>query len=143
MRFWAQGWTPPYTEEEYDSLITAGYKPSELSPPWYEDAYQGITLAPVLPPKEFKSVVFLDTLISQKQRACKLKWIDNKGLCQSLQAKLKNVQKQLDKGKTKTAINDLNAFINEVEAQKGKHLTSEGYGLLYYNGEYLLKKLRE
>jgi hypothetical protein len=104
---------------------------------------EGTTLCPYDPPDPFDAGVFTDTLRSFTTQACNLKWIDNKGICQSLQTKLKNVQKQLSKGKTKTAINDLQAFINEVEAQKGKHLTSEGYGLLYYNGEYLLKKLRE
>jgi hypothetical protein len=141
MRFWARGWVKPYTEEEYDSLITVGYKPDELLQPWYKDAYQGVTIAPVLPPKTFKPVVFLDTLISQEQRACQLNWIDNKDLCNSLRAKLNNVRKH--NGKTKTAISSLQAFLNEVEAQKGKHLTSEGYGLLYYNGEYLLGKLEK
>jgi hypothetical protein len=107
------------------------------------NSVQGTTLSPYDPPNPFDAGAFTDTLRSFTTQACKLKWIDNKGLCQSLQAKLKNVQKQLGKGKTNTAINDLQAFINEVEAQKGKHLTSEGYGLLYYNGEYLLKKLEK
>ena len=105
--------------------------------------YSGFTIGPSLPPVPFNAPVFSDTLMSYTSQACKLKWIDNKGICQSLQAKLKNVQKQLDKGKNKTAINDLNAFLNEVEAQKGKHLTSEGYGLLYYNGEYLMQQLNK
>jgi hypothetical protein len=107
------------------------------------NSVHGITLSPYDPPNPFDAGVFTDTLRSFASQACNLKWIDNKGICQSLQATLKNVQKQLSKVKTKTAINDLQAFLNEVEAQKGKHLTSEGYGLLYYNGEYLLKKLRE
>jgi hypothetical protein len=107
------------------------------------NSVRGTTLCPYDPSDPFDTRVFTDSLRSFTSQACNLKWIDNKGICQSLQTKLKNVQKQLGKGKTKTAINDLQAFINEVEAQKGKHLTSEGFGLLYYNGEYLLKKLRE
>ncbi|MDZ7262124.1 MAG: hypothetical protein ONB05_08475, partial [candidate division KSB1 bacterium] len=70
-------------------------------------------------------------------------WIDNQGIANSLDAKLDNAKKQLEKGKTKTAINVLQAFVNEVEAQKDKHLTSEAYALLKYNAEYLIKKLSE
>jgi len=111
------------------------YNPEDL----VNNSARGTTLSPYDPPNPFDAGVFTDTLRSFASQACQIKWIDNKGICNSLQAKIKNVQKQLGKGKTKAAINDLNAFINEVEAQKGKHLTSEGYGLLYFNGEYLLK----
>jgi hypothetical protein len=107
------------------------------------NSVKGTTLCPYDPPDPFDAVAFTNRFLSFTSQACNLKWIDNKGICQSLQAKLKNVQKQISKGKTKTAINDLQAFLNEVEAQKGKHLTGEGYGLLYFNGVYLLKKLRE
>jgi hypothetical protein len=105
--------------------------------------YSGFTIGPSLPPVPFSDRVFSDTLMSYTSQACNLKWIDNKGICQSLQTKLQNVQKQLGKGKTKTAINDLQAFLNEVGAQKGKHLTSEGYGLLYFNGKYLKQQLEK
>lgn len=37
----------------------------------------------------------------------------------------------------------LNAFINELEAQKEKHLNIEEYVLLKYNAEYLIEKLSE
>jgi hypothetical protein len=107
------------------------------------NSVQGTTLCPYDPPNPFDAGGFTDTLRSFTTQACNLKWIDNKGICQSLQTKLKNVQKQLGKGKTKTAINDLQAFINEVEAQKGKHLTGEGYGLLYFNGVYLMQQLEK
>ncbi|HKJ31084.1 MAG TPA: hypothetical protein VKA34_04610 [Balneolales bacterium] len=101
------------------------------------------TIGAIKLPDTISPTALLDSLNSYLSFSCDTTWIDNKGICQSLQAKLKNVQKQLGKGKTKVVITSLQAFINEVEAQKGKHLTSEGFGLLYYNGEYLLKKLRE
>ncbi|MCK5560220.1 MAG: hypothetical protein KAJ51_06485, partial [Thermoplasmata archaeon] len=41
----------------------------------------------------------------------------------SLISKLENAQKSLDKGQDNAAVNQLNAFINEVEAQRGKKLT--------------------
>ena len=61
----------------------------------------------------------------------------------SLDKKLENAKKQLEKGKIKNALNILNAFLNQVEAQKDKHLTSEAYALLRFNAEYLVQRLEE
>ncbi len=47
----------------------------------------------------------------------------NEGIENSLISKLENAQKSLDKGQDNAAVNQLNAFINEVEAQRGKKLT--------------------
>ena len=60
-----------------------------------------------------------------------------------MEVKLNNVQKHLDNEKPKQAANVLHAFIHEVNAQKDKALSSEAYALLFFNGEYLLKKLEE
>ena len=46
------------------------------------------------------------------------------GIKNSLASKLENAQKSLKKGNEKTALNQFGAFINEVEAQTGKKLTS-------------------
>ncbi|MDP2728906.1 MAG: hypothetical protein Q8O55_00260 [Dehalococcoidales bacterium] len=45
------------------------------------------------------------------------------GIENSLTSKLSNVIKSLGKGQTDAAINQLNAFINEVQAQSGKKLS--------------------
>jgi hypothetical protein len=109
-------------------------------------AHQNVKIKSVGPipfPSPFISHKFIALLNNYISYSCTNKWIDNKGLCQSLRAKLKNVHKRLGKGNTKAAVTSLQAFINEVEAQKGKHLTGEGYGLLYYNGKYLLEQLEK
>jgi ABC-2 type transport system permease protein len=99
----------------------------------------GITLGPYNPPEN--ASVFTDSVRSYTIQACELGWITNKGICNSLQKKLDNVKRQLERGNTKTAGNVLGAFINQVQALKDKKLSSEGYGLLYYNAVYLLEKL--
>ena len=48
-----------------------------------------------------------------------------KGTGNSLTAKLNNATKSLENGKADTAINQINAFINEVQAQTGKEITQE------------------
>ncbi|MDZ7262780.1 MAG: hypothetical protein ONB05_11840, partial [candidate division KSB1 bacterium] len=88
-------------------------------------------------------IAFVDELISFKHQAYDSLWIDNHGIVNSLDAKLDNVKKHLNKGQTNQAINVLNAFLNEVEAQKDKHIKRKAYVFLRYNAEYLIEKLSE
>ncbi len=115
-----------------------------------EVAFKGKTLGPTAPPANFVALDFLTYLIDLKHQAFELGWITNKGVENSLDAKLDQVKAKLQAGDTKTAVNTLNAFLNEVSAQgceshdncpKGKHLTPEAWGLLYFNGKYLLDQL--
>jgi len=92
---------------------------------------------------EINIAEMFDALILQINQCYENEWIDKKGIYNSLVKKVENAQKSYNKGKTKTAINQLNAFINEVEAHNGKHLTNEAYMLLKYNSENLILKLKE
>jgi len=49
----------------------------------------------------------------------------NKGIAQSLVAKLEACQRKIDEGQYKTAMNILNAFKNHVQAQSGKHIPED------------------
>ena len=69
------------------------------------------------------SVLSLQDLITRFTNAG---WIDNSGIASSLQDKLAN--------------NDLAAFINEVQAQSGKHISSQSAGYLIRDARYLLSK---
>ena len=99
------------------------------------------TLGPTAPPADFKAIDFLNYIISMKHEAFSLGWITSYGIEQSLDAKLDNAKKKIEQGNKNAAKNILGAFINEVEAQRDKHLTSEAYGLLKYNVQYLIGKL--
>ncbi len=48
--------------------------------------------------------------------------ITSQGVANSLLAKLDAAQTALDRGQTSAAINNLQAFIHEVQAQAGKHI---------------------
>jgi hypothetical protein len=50
--------------------------------------------------------------------------IDNSGIATSLTSKLAAAQAAINAGTTKTEINDLNDFKNEVQAQSGKHIAA-------------------
>ena len=51
--------------------------------------------------------------------------IDNQGIAQSLIAKLDAAQAALDRGQTAVAVNTLEAFVRELDAQAGKHIVAE------------------
>ena len=113
-------------------------------------AFKGKILGPTAPPANFVALDFLSYLIDLKHQASELGWITNKGVENSLDAKLDQVKAKLQAGDTKTASNQLSAFLNEVSAQgcethdncpKGKHLSPEAWGLLYLNGKYLMEHL--
>lgn len=127
-----------------------GYNPNPNEPDnlnaWYQDlltnSVRGSTIGPCDPPNPLVASIFLDTLSTYSQRASRLGWIDNQGIANSLDQKLENAKSQLQKGNTTAARNALQALVNEVEAQNGKHLSSEAYALMKFNAEYLISKLQ-
>ena len=56
------------------------------------------------------------------QHAAGQGFIDNQGVTNSLLAKLDAAQAAQDRGQTSVVINQLDAFIHEVQAQAGKHI---------------------
>ena len=68
--------------------------------------------------------------------------IDNDGVYVSLLSKLNVIQSALDKGKTSLAINTLQAFINDVNAQSGKHITAEAATLLVADAQWVVEHMQ-
>jgi len=136
---------------DYDNLPEEYYGNIELTKQLQDSlTYHTKTIGPTAPPADFKPLDFLDYIISMKHEASSLGWITNKGIEQSLDVKLENARKKIERGQNDTAKEILKAFINEVEAQgcesyddcpKGKHLTPEAYALLRYNVQYLVERL--
>ncbi|MBI3557890.1 MAG: hypothetical protein HY074_16635 [Deltaproteobacteria bacterium] len=102
--------------------------------------WMGKTVGPKAPPKVFDGGNFIANLIALVNQSRAQGWIDNDGIVTSLLAKLNTAQSKLPSD-TKTAKNTLSAFMNEVSAQNGKHLTSEAYALLYFNAQYAVNHL--
>jgi hypothetical protein len=59
------------------------------------------------------------------QHAADTGMIDNAGIARSLLAKVDGAQAALDRGQPAVAVNKLQAFIHEVQAQAGKHIDAE------------------
>jgi hypothetical protein len=100
------------------------------------------TIGPIAPPASFQPADFLNTIINTKEQAIRRGWIKDQGIGVSLDAKLNAASASLARGNTKTAVNQLNALLNEVDAQAGKQLTSEAVALLKFNTQYLISKIR-
>jgi hypothetical protein len=68
--------------------------------------------------------------------------IDNKGIHNSLVKKLQGVLDALKRGQTSAAIDKLEAFVNEVQAQRGKHITIEAANLLIADVQWVINDLK-
>lgn len=68
--------------------------------------------------------------------------IDNQGIANSLLAKLDAAQAALDRGQTKTAVNNLNAFVKAVDAQAGKHIVAEHAKHLVMHANQVIDKIK-
>lgn len=73
--------------------------------------------------------------------ALEMEHINNPGVANSLMAKLDAAQAALDRGQTGVAINLLQAFINQVNAQAGIHIDAEHAGHLVAHAEHVILTL--
>jgi len=96
------------------------------------------------PSKPAGSVVRVASLSSLKQDIAlsrKIGWIDNDGIMMSLYKKAEAIEKSLARDDKNTAKNQLDALINEVNAQKGKHIKDEAIKILLEDVQYLMEHL--
>jgi len=56
--------------------------------------------------------------------------ISHQGVLHSLQVKLDDFSKHYLKGEYNTALNNMNSFVNELDAQRGKHVSEQAYPTL-------------
>jgi hypothetical protein len=71
----------------------------------------------------------------------KIGWIDNDGIVNSLLAKANAIEASIVKGDKETAGNQLNAFVNEVNAQKGKQIADQAVKIFLEDVQYMLGNL--
>jgi hypothetical protein len=82
------------------------------------------------------------SLVACVEHAAQLGHIDNQGVTNSLLAKLDAAQAALDRGQTSVAINTLEAFIHEVQAQAGKHIVQEHAQHLVIHAQLVIQALQ-
>jgi hypothetical protein len=68
--------------------------------------------------------------------------IDNAGVARSLLAKLDGAQAALDRNQPAVAVNKLQAFIREVQAQAGRHIQAEHAAHMIMHAENVIAALQ-
>jgi hypothetical protein len=114
VRYWAEPWIPADTIESADVPVA-----SAVPGPGNSAADSGVTIGIVPFPADRSRAALLARLGTLLQDACTRGWIDNQGVCTSLEVKIRH--------------GDARALLNELEAQRGKHLNELAYFLLVGN----------
>jgi hypothetical protein len=68
--------------------------------------------------------------------------IDNAGVAASLEAKINAAQAALDRGQPAVAVHQLDAFIQEVQAQAGQHIDAEHAAHMIMHAEQVIAALQ-
>jgi len=146
----ADGWLdreelPNVSDFEGEDATTGAFQfenPDDAHP--IRGAYHGTAVGPEVLPETLSNTELCERLAKLKDQAAKLGWIKDPGIVTSLNQKLANARKALGRlfGGKKAARGILGAFVNELDALKGKpHLDDNAYYLLRANAEYLIVRL--
>lgn len=105
----------------------------------------GTTVGVVAVPTGATAASLTGRLRSLLHRSCSdLRWIASPRICGGLDAKLSNASKALVTGQARSARQEVEAFLEELEAQQrtapGKHVGASAYALLAPNARYLLTR---
>lgn len=84
----------------------------------------------------------LPTLMASLQGACELGWITKPGICHSLQVKLDAAEDSVERVRLDAAENQLQAFLHELSAQRGKAVSDAAYLLLSADALKVIDSLR-
>lgn len=111
VRYWAEPWIVPDT-------VDSDYVEASAGPPgpWNTAADSGVTVGVVPFPNDRSRGALLGRMRALLQESCARSWVDSAGVCNSLSEKLSH--------------DDMGALLNELEAQRGKHVNDLAYFLL-------------
>jgi len=138
-----KGYIQSLTSVIIDSLFNEGFTENQILIDWKEFAPKTNTVSPKVWPQKFDIDVFLDSLETYRQRSCEeLGWANDPQFCATLESRLSDVRSSLSAGDSLAAAGALSEFINLVESEKEASLSSEGYALLFFNGQYLWERLQ-
>jgi pimeloyl-ACP methyl ester carboxylesterase len=89
----------------------------------------------------FELIATLESLQGTVERLCTLGLIDNRGVCNALVQKIQAAIRKRDSGQLQVAAANVNAFINQVEAQTQKHIPTQAAALLVADAQYVTQHL--
>ncbi len=133
---WVRGYFPPPPLTEADVGVIP---PSD---PLLQNSVPGKTVGIEPFPDDLSPTDLLRRLRELTDQTCgELGWIDNAGICDSLDKNLQNAERSLERGRANSVRGQLGAFLNELQAQRGKHVNDSAYWLLKANVEFVLSQL--
>lgn len=106
-----------------------------------EIIFEGKTIGPTAPPSQINYEEFIGQLISLGKEARKLGWIKEGTMLEAIEWELKRARDAIEIAKKAEAQDAISSILSKVEAEKEGGLSPEGYALLKYNLQYLLKKI--
>lgn len=121
------------------TLGELGADPDILDPDEHPspDQFQvdGLTVGP----RYAADTMTLEELQSLQSEVCgSLPWISNQGVCTSLEGKLNAAHRSRERGQTRVAKQQIESFLAELTAQRGKSVSENAFWLLHTNGEAVL-----
>jgi hypothetical protein len=91
----------------------------------------------------FNVVINIDSLIALTGRGINNGWINDTATYDSLMAKLEAAKKNMDSGQNTSAMNILNAYVNQVNSAAGNTITTDGVALLKSEAGYVIGTIRD
>ena len=100
-------------------------------------AVAGTTIGPTRAPSDVTGSAGVALVIDDLDDICVLGWIDDGGVCNSLRVKLVQAQASIIADRP-AARQQLQAFLNELDAQRGQHVNENAYWLLRTLAEHVI-----
>ncbi|NIR44408.1 MAG: hypothetical protein GWN99_00605 [Gemmatimonadetes bacterium] len=105
-------------------------RPPDAEPVLFSNTVEGKTVGVEPTPPESGPGDLMARGLTVLDQVCGLDWIDAPGVCNSLRVKLEGARASMAAGRIKPARGQLRAFLNELEAQRGRHVSESAYQLL-------------
>jgi len=97
---------------------------------------------PAKKPGDLKRVATPSILKQDITLSRKIGWIENEGITNSLIKKVEAIEASIAKGNNDTAKNQLNALVNEINAQKGKQIDEKAVKMFLEDAQYIIGQLK-
>lgn len=134
--YWIQGFTPV-------PKVPFGAEPDSVAGgSLFENSVSDTTIGPAVEPADADEP---SEILGQMEEllvfSCRRGWIDNRGICTSLEQKLRGVRQSVDRGRTDAARGRLRAFREELEAQRDRHVNASAFTSLAFYADRLCDRL--
>lgn len=135
---WIRGDVPPQTLPSEDTANRVFHP--EPDPVF--DQGRAISVIGVVPTPSGGPPGMIGFLLEQIGYSCGVsRWVAPSGVCNDLTARLSTASAALSRKDMQAAREALRGFVDELDAQRAKHVSENGYWLLHTDAAYLLARI--